>query len=113
MSDNRIITPLISKISPMIEQEDIFSHYKTFTAKRGDKMSKSSEKHVIPFWKQDRTITCPFFGYPTCNYSPRNKDEKDYMWEKIYRDIMSDGSELKDPKKKISKKENLELVGQI
>jgi hypothetical protein len=35
------------------------------------------------------------------------------MWEKIYRDIMSDGSELKDPKKKISKKENLELVGQI
>jgi len=55
-------------------------------------MTKSSEKHVIPFWKQDNlSIKCPYFGYPTCNYSPLNKNEKDYIWEKIYKDIIVDG----------------------
>ena len=78
-------------------------------------MTKSSEKHTIPFWKQDNlSIKCPYFGYPTCNFSPLNKYSKEgftteYMWEKLYKDIISGQQKEKN---KI-KDDSLELVGQI
>ena len=72
-------------------------------------MTKCSQKHNIPFWKQDKIqIEAPIFGYKTCNFSPLHKYDKDgkqvtkvkeYIWDKLYKDIILSGQEVKDKKK--------------